>query len=393
MKEIHSDINIIGGGLIGLSTALSLSNLGYKITVIEKKGVINAKNHKDTRTIAISEGTKKFLQHINLWQNLKKFAQPINKIKVIDRNLTNKLEFDNNRRKSNLGYIIKNIHVLNALNKKLKNNTEVLILNNSNIKNFQFNKDSITTELNNKAIISHLNIAADGKNSFVKKILKTPSFSKNYNKSALVINFNHSLDHRSTAFEFFYKNGPLAILPMLKENNKYFSSIVWTNNKNYLNNIIQLEDNKIISILEKYTQKCVGDIEKIFSKQTFPITAHLNTRFQETRTIYIGDAAHSFHPIAGQGWNLGMKDVENLFFLIKKYKSLGINLGGKNFCKEYQNENFYNAYRLYQLTDKLDKIFKISNPAFKLARIYGLNYLQNNKRINNLISDFAMGVN
>jgi len=107
----------------------------------------------------------------------------------------------------------------------------------------------------------------------------------------------------------------------------------------------------------------------------------------------VGDAAHSFHPIAGQGWNLGMKDVENLFNLIIKYKSLGIEIGGEYFCKEYHNNNYYNAYRLYQVTDKLDSFFQNQNPVISFVRSQGLKYLQKNKKINNWISDFAMGIN
>ena len=137
----------------------------------------------------------------------------------------------------------------------------------------------------------------------------------------------------------------------------------------------------------------MGDIKSIISKQLFPLSAHINTKFFEKRTIYIGDAAHSFHPIAGQGWNLGMKDVENLYKLVEKYQSLGIPVGNKFFCKKYHNDNYFNAYRLYQVTDKLDNIFQIQNPFFSFGRSLGLTFVQRNKFINNLISDFAMGIN
>ena len=98
MKEITSDINIIGGGLIGAATAYSLSQLGYKTTIIEKKASFVSELHDDQRTVAISEGTKNFLEKINLWSKIKNFSQPIKQIKVIDRNLSNKLEFNNKRR-------------------------------------------------------------------------------------------------------------------------------------------------------------------------------------------------------------------------------------------------------------------------------------------------------
>ena len=152
-------------------------------------------------------------------------------------------------------------------------------------------------------------------------------------------------------------------------NGNFASSIVWTNERRYLDSISELNNQKTISILNNYTQLAVGNIKEILSKQMFPLTAHLNTSFYHERTIYVGDAAHSFHPIAGQGWNLGMKDVENLFNLISKYKSLGIEIGGEYFCKEYHNDNYYNAYRLYQVTDKLDSFFSESKPSDFFCKI------------------------
>ena len=109
--------------------------------------------------------------------------------------------------------------------------------------------------------------------------------------------------------------------------------------------------------------------------------------------VYLGDSAHSFHPIAGQGWNLGMQDVRSLYNLIKKYNSLGLDLGDEIFCKEFQKKNFFKAYRLYQITDKVDSIFKLENTMFNHARSTAINLIENSKKLKNYISDFAMGVN
>ena len=118
MKKIYSDINIIGGGLIGAFTAYSLSKLNYKITILEKNPKFNIKKHPDLRTVAISEGTRDFLDDIGIWKKIKPYAEPIKKISVINRKLSEKIEFDNIRRMSNLGYIVKNKHILDILYKK-----------------------------------------------------------------------------------------------------------------------------------------------------------------------------------------------------------------------------------------------------------------------------------
>ena len=180
---------------------------------------------------------------------------------------------------------------------------------------------------------------------------------------------------------------------MQNNKNAFQSSLVWTNTNEFINSLLSLDDNKIISILNEKIKGSVGKINKIISKQTFPLSAHLNSKFSEKRTIYLGDSAHSFHPIAGQGWNLGMQDIESLYNLVKKYNSLGLELGDKIFCREFHKNNFFKSYRLYQITDKVDSIFKFDNAAFSQARFSAINLIEKNKKLKNKISDFAMGIN
>ena len=393
MKEIQSNLNIVGGGLIGASLAYSLSKLGNNIVVLEQKSQFDHKKILDKRTTAISEGTKKFLEEINIWKEIKYYAEPIKKIQIIDRNQSNKIYFDNQRRNSNLGYIVKNEFILDALYKKLQKQRNVKIFNNVYVKDIFYEGNRIITKQNNFTVNTNLLLASDGKNSLIRKIFKTPIYSKDYKKKAIVINFYHSKSHQNTAYEFFFKNGPLAILPMQKNKNSFQSSIVWTNTNEFINSLISLGDNKIKSILNEKVKGSIGEIKKIISKQTFPLSAHLNSKFFENRIIYIGDSAHSFHPIAGQGWNLGMQDVESLYNLVKKYNSLGIELGDEIFCKEFQKNNFFKAYRLYQITDKVDSVFKLDNTILNHARFSAINLIEKSKKLKNKISDFAMGVN
>ncbi len=393
MKEILSNLNIVGGGLIGAALAYSLSKLGNNIVVLEQKPKFDHKKFLDKRTTAISEGTKNFLEEISIWNEIKYHVEPIKKIQIIDRNQSNKIYFDNQRRNSNLGYIVKNEFILDALYKKLQKQRNVKIFNNVSVKDIFYEGSRIVTKQNNFTVNSNLLLASDGKNSSIRKILRTPIYSKDYKKKAIVINFYHSKSHQNTAYEFFFKNGPLAILPMQKNKNSFQSSIVWTNTNEFINSLISLDDNKIMSIINEKIKGSIGELKKIITKQTFPLSAHLNSKFFENRIIYIGDSAHSFHPIAGQGWNLGMQDVESLYNLVKKYNSLGIELGDEIFCKEFQKNNFFKAYRLYQITDKVDSVFKLDNAIFNHARFSTINLIEKSKKLKNKISDFAMGVN
>ncbi len=393
MKEIQSKINIIGGGLIGAAAAYSLSKLGNSVVILEKNAKFDHKKILDKRTTAISEGTKKYLENIDIWKEIRNYAEPINKIQIIDRNQSNKIYFDNQRRGSNLGYIVRNEFILESFYKKLQKQKNVKIFNNVSVNDIFYKEDRIITKQKDFSVNSNLLLASDGKNSFIRKIFKTPIYSKDYKKKAIVVNFYHSKNHQNTAYEFFLKNGPLAILPMQNNKNEFQSSIVWTNTSEFINSLISLDDKKIIEILNSKIQGSIGKIKKIITKQTFTLRAHLNSKFYEKRTVYIGDSAHSFHPIAGQGWNLGMQDLESLYNLVKKYNSLGLELGDDIFCKEFQKNNFFKAYRLYQITDKVDSIFKLDNEIFNNSRFVAINLIERSKKLKNQISDFAMGVN
>ena len=148
MKEIQSSINIIGGGLIGAATAYSLSLLGNTVIVMEKKAKFDDKKILDKRTTAISEGTKRFLENINIWKEISNYAEPIKKIKIVDRNQSNKIYFDNQRRKSNLGYIVKNKLILRTLYTRLQKQKNVKIFNNVSIKDIFYKDNRVVTNQN-----------------------------------------------------------------------------------------------------------------------------------------------------------------------------------------------------------------------------------------------------
>jgi len=377
MKEFNCEAHIIGGGLIGSAAAYLMTSLGYKTILTEKKNNISKKTiFDDTRTIAISEGTKKFLNEIGLWRDINKFAEPIRKIKVIDRDISNNLNFDNFRRQSSLGYVVKNRIVHQIINKKISSLKGFKIFQGQEITHIHYESDKAVSRTKDININSDIIIAADGKNSSIRNLMKTPLYKKNYNKKALVITMKHSEDHNNIAYEYFFKDGPFAVLPMKREKGAKCSSVIWTHNKNYFDSLIKLSDKEMITILSEKLNNSLGKILSLTSKQLFPLSAHINTRFYENRLVYVGDSAHSIHPIAGQGWNLGMRDLKSLYDLSKEYKKLGIELGDKHYCHSFQQDTYYDTYRLFQITDKLDLLFRqntfINNMFSRI--IYFINY-------------------
>ena len=390
MKEFNTDVLIVGSGLVGLVAAHCLSTLNYKVTLVDKKNFINSKNSfKDTRTVAISEGSKIFLENLSLWGFLKSYAEPIKNINVYDRSSTNKILFNNEIKNKKLGYVIENKKFSKILINQLKKFKNTKVHYGFNLINVELNDKNSRAFSDNTLINSKILIAADGKNSQIKKIVGNKTFKKNYNESALVLNFVHEKKLNNTAYEIFYKTGPLAILPMKSSKNFFQSTLIWSNDNKFLKKLISFESIFIKSFIEEKIGKIVGAIIKINSSQIFPLSAHINDSFINRRLIYVGDSAHSIHPIAGQGWNLGVSDVKNLYELSKNKK---IDIGSDLFCQMYNDKSYHKAFQLFQITDKLNSHFLNSSNIYRSLSNIGFGFIEKNQSLKNKITKYAMGV-
>ncbi len=390
MKEFNTDVLIVGSGLVGLVAAHSLSSLNYKVTLVDKKNLINSQNSlTDTRTVAVSEGSKFFLESLSLWSYLEGYAEPIKNINVYDRSSRNKILFSNQIKNKKLGYIIENKKFSKILINQLKKFKNTKLQYGFNLVNAELNDKNTRAFSNNSIINSKIIIAADGKNSQIKKIVGNKTFKKNYNESALVLNLVHENRLNNSAYEIFYKTGPLAILPMKSSKGLFQSTIVWSNDDKFLKNLISLEKTFIKNFIEEKIGHIVGRVIKINSSQIFPLSAHINDSFINKRLIYVGDAAHSIHPIAGQGWNLGVNDVKNLYELSKNKK---IDIGNDLFCQAYNNKSYHKAFQLFQITDKLNSHFLNSGTFYRVLSNLGFGYIEKNQSLKNKITKYAMGV-
>jgi len=389
MKEFNTDVLIVGSGLVGLVAAHCLSNLNYKVTLVDKKNFTDSQNSfKDTRTVAVSEGSKIFLDSLTLWSFLDSYAEPIKNINVYDRSSRNKILFNNQIKNKKLGYVIENRKFSKILINQLKKFKNTKSHYDFNLIDIELGDKYSKAYSDNKIINAKIIIAADGKNSQIKKIVGNKTFKKNYNESALVLNIIHEKKLNNTAYEIFYNTGPLAILPMKSPKGFFQSTIIWSNNDKFLKKLISFENIFIKSFMEEKIGNVVGSISKINSSQVFPLSAHINDSFINKRLIYVGDSAHSIHPIAGQGWNLGVNDVRNLYNISKNQK---IEIGSDLFCQIYNNKSYHKAFQLFQITDKLNKHFMNSGNIYRHLSNLGFGFIDKNQSLKNKITEYAMG--
>ena len=393
MKEIDADALIIGSGLVGLVAAHTLSTLNYKVVLIDKNTFTNSNKFViDTRTVAISEGSKNFLDSLSLWKKIGLFAEPIKAINVYNRDSKNNILFKNEIKNKKLGYVVENNKLSDLLRSSLLKFKNIKTLYGEDIKKIKLNNNNSIAYSKNYKITTKLIVAADGKNSDIRKIVGNKTFKKKYAESALVLNLVHEKKLNGEAYEIFYKTGPLAILPMRPLRNLNRSTVIWSNSENFFQQLMSSKNKFIINFLEDKIGEIIGNIIKINSQQKFPLSAHINDSFFNKRLIYVGDSAHSIHPIAGQGWNLGIVDVKNLQKVSKISKIKKTEFGSYSFCENYHNLSYNKAFQLYQITDKLNYHFKNNNKLSRLTSNLGFKIIENNTFLKNEITKYAMGV-
>ena len=393
MKEIDTDVLIVGAGLVGLVVAHSLSSLKYRVIVIDKNPLLKIKkSFVDTRTVAVSEGSKRFLESLSLWGFLENYAEPIKAIKVYDRVSTNKILFSNNIKNKKLGYVIENKKFSEVLRNKLSDFDNTKIINNTFLKKIEDNNNFLKLYTQKHKINAKLVIGADGKNSDTRKLVGNKIFKKNYSECALVLSFFHEKKLNNTAYEIFYETGPLAILPMRSSKKLFQSTIIWSNNNEFLIKLMYSNKDFLLNYIEEQVGEITGKITKINSIQKFPLTAHINDSFINKRLIYVGDSAHSIHPIAGQGWNLGVNDVKNLHQICLKTKKHKTEIGSNIFCKNYNDLSYNKAFQLFQITDQLNNHFKKTGSLYRLLSGVGFKIIDKNLAIKNKITKYAMGL-
>ncbi len=312
---IKQRICIVGDGLSGLMTAVVLSKVpGIEVNLIAKKGTKNA----DKRTTAISETNYKFINQ-NITYLGQKLFWPTKKIELFYETSKENINFLNLKEaNSNLMYVFENDKVKSLLLKEISKNKIKLI--KKDVKNLE--------ELKNYDLII---LCIGGQSKIYDKIIKTRSIKKNYKEIAITGYVRHNFKSLNTS-QFFLKEGPLAILPFSKN---YFS-FVWSVKKNFFENnskkITNLVKEKIIKLLNIKQDITISNI------QSYPISLTLRRQYYQKNILILGEGLHTIHPVAGQGFNLVLRDIKKLKEITKYYVGLGISI--KN---SFALNDFYNS--------------------------------------------------
>jgi len=362
------DLTIVGGGMVGLTLAASLANSALSIALIEtKERPILAEEPAD-RVSAISFASRQIFENLNVWQHLN--SQRItayDRMQVWDKDSFGKIEFSAEQvEQPALGYIIENDNIQLALLDTVQKQNNVSFYSPDHLNNIVFGEGEAWLTLDSgRTLTSKLVVGADGANSWLRKKASIPLISWDYNHHALVATVKTDLPHAHCARQIFTPDGPLAFLPLFEKN---LCSIVWSvppERAKQLTALTAIEFNKQLS---RSFDNRLGMCELQSERFCFPLSMRYARDFAKHRVALIGDAAHTIHPLAGQGVNLGLLDAVSLGQIIehniKAEKDIGL----------YQNLRYFERWRKTEATqmiasmELLKQLFAGDNPFQKTFR-------------------------
>ena len=367
-KKIYNyDFLIVGAGLIGSLLGFALIKKGFRVLVIEKQG----KNINDERTIAVNANSKDFLSDLGIWNELKFSPAPINKINIRDLNDKNDIDFDHPNEP--LGYVAYNSDVLNLIR-------NFLIRKNSILFNIHLKEESLSAEksilINDKHYSFTQVVFSTGKDR-IQNNNKINKISIPSNHSAYVGFFKHYKPHNHTAYEIFTPDGPLAVLPTPTKGAKQ-STYIFSTQK-----IMDMKSLK--KLLSSHFFRSHGKISLNNKTKRFKISPSIN-KVKSFDQILIGDALRSIHPVAGQGWNLGVKDIQDFLDLSEIYRSQL-----KKLTPSYYARRTPESFAYLTFTTLINSLYEKQTSLKKIMINTGFKILKNNGVLKRSFINQAMG--
>jgi len=388
------DVLIAGGGFAGLTLATALRQaLGPAFSVVVADPALGANHAADERASAIVAAARRLFETIGVWQAVAEEAQPILDMVVTDSRLDDAmrpvfLTFAGEIEPGEpFAHMIENRHLVGALADKAK--SAGVTLRACAAGKVTQDEERIVVELGDASTCgARLLVAADGARSGIRAAAGIATHGWNYDQSAIVTTVSHERDHEGRAEEHFLPAGPFAILPLKGKR----SSIVWTEEAREAERIVALPDDAFHDELERRFKLHLGEITVVGPRRVHPLGFFVARSFIAERIALVGDAAHVIHPIAGQGLNMGLKDVAALAEVTVDAARLGLDPGAPGVLERYQRWRRFDTVAMGIATDGLNRLFSNRSGALRLARDIGLGLVDRVPNLKRLFVREAAGL-
>ncbi len=382
-----TDILIVGGGLNGPALALALAQGGFDVTIVDTLPVdTRSEDLFDGRSYALALASTRLLGAIGVWDGIAEHAQPMLEIKVTDGRAGEgpspfMLHFDHAEiEEGPMGFMMEDRYLRRAFLAAMETHPKITQISGDNVVAQTIAPFRATATLaSGKTISARLIVGSDGRQSGTAERAGIHREHKDYGQTALVAAIAHDLPHGGIAHQFFMPAGPLAILPLTGNR----SSIVWAETHARAAEIQAMDDDDYLDALRPAFGSFLGDISLTGARFSYPLSLSVATSFTADRVVLVGDAAHGVHPIAGQGLNLGLRDVAALAEVLVLARRRGEDIGASNVLDRYAQWRGFDVMSLVAATDSFNRLFSNDNPLARTLRDVGMgvvNALPNARR-------------
>ncbi len=380
-----TDIIIVGGGLTGSLAAIALADAGFSVTLFDADDPARMTSAGfDGRTTALAYASVRMIRKLGLWDRLEGDAAAINDILVTDGRPAGRfrsgkvapgfLHFDSREladagAATPLGWIVENRLMRQVFYDAIAESEMITLAAPARCQDMSTDAASASVRLETGDTYSaRLVIAADGRSSPLREQAKIKTSSWSYGQTGIVCTVQHERDHLGIAQEAFLPSGPFAILP-LTENR---SSLVWTEKSDRAKSFLAMSEEAFVAEISARFGPYLGELSLASPRWSYPLGFHIASQFHAERLALIGDAAHGIHPIAGQGYNLGVKDIAALHDVLVEARQTGLDIGHGTQLARYNRWRRFDCASLAYGTDALNRLMSIDNNAVRAFRSTGL---------------------
>jgi 2-octaprenyl-6-methoxyphenol hydroxylase len=400
------ELLIAGGGLNGMLLGIACAGVGLDVAVVDRQDPATMLSEAfDGRTSAIAYGSKLVLEGAGVWPTIATGAQPIREIRVADTDSPLFLHYDHREldplgeRYNPLGYIVENRVLRRALFERASGLPGFRLLAPQTVEAVERTDRGVVARLGDGSTPrARLIAAADGKDSPLRQAAGIKTVEWRYRQTSIVTTVAHERPHAGIAIEHFLPAGPFAILPMTDEpssdaalRRRSRSSIVWTENAALAPHLMKLPDAEFAAELRARFGDFLGAVEPIAPRWAYPLSLMQAETYIARRLALVGEAAHVIHPIAGQGLNVGIRDIAALAEAVIDARRLGLDIGDDSVLERYQRWRRFDAVVLAAVTDGLNRLFSNTIAPVKLARDIGLAAVNRMPPLKRLLMRHAMG--
>ncbi len=385
------DVLVVGAGPIGGLLAALLARAGLAVAVIEAADPGEmARPASDGRAIAVALSAQRVLAAAGLWPLVAARAEPILDIHVSDGTAPVLLHYDHQALGDQpFGWIIENEAIKAAALACLQAAPGLQLLAPARVRAWDFAAGAVTATLaDGRMIRASLVVAADGRASPTRRAVGIGLTRWDYHQHGIVCAIAHERPHGGIAHEHFLPAGPFATLPMTGSR----SGIVWTERADLANAIIGQDDAAFLAELTSRLDDRLGRVSLTGPRLSYPLSLQLAERWTAPRLALVGDAAHGMHPIAGQGMNMGLRDVAALAEAVVDARRLGLDPGAPAVLERYQRWRRFDTLVMLAVTDGLNRLFSNRIGPLRLARDVGLAVVERLPGAKRLLMRHAMGV-